>query len=157
MFLDAQASPAPTPIHPSVLRKFFLDTFGFSFCQRLWALTKSRDDRHGGGNVGWHGGRQGGQHGGGNGGRFTIFTILSCNYWKWHHLVLVAKFANYANGATWWPKLQLMQVAPPGRNFSPFLTNFTISVSKCSNLVTGVNWDQTFLTWRSFPLGLHIF
>ena len=34
------------------------------------------------------------------------------NLCKWLHLV--AKFANNANGAIWWPNLQLMQVVPSG-------------------------------------------
>ena len=38
-FLDAQASLAPTPVRPSVS-----DTFGFLFCQCLWAFTKHQDD-----------------------------------------------------------------------------------------------------------------
>ena len=35
-----------------------------------------------------------------------------CNLCKWCHLV--AKFAANANGAIWWPNLQLMQVGPSG-------------------------------------------
>ena len=34
---------APTPVFPSVGWSVG-DTFGFPFCQRLWALTKRRDD-----------------------------------------------------------------------------------------------------------------
>ena len=34
VFRHAKVSPAPTPG----------DTYGFPFCQRLWALTKRRDD-----------------------------------------------------------------------------------------------------------------
>ena len=42
---------APTPLRPSVrryivgsIRTAVRDTFGFPFCQRLWALTKRQDD-----------------------------------------------------------------------------------------------------------------
>ena len=34
---------------------------------------------------------------------------------QWRHLV--AKFGTNASGAIWWPNLQLMQVAPSGRQF----------------------------------------
>ena len=40
MFLDAQASLALTPASP-----FVRHTFGFPFCQRLWAITKHPDDK----------------------------------------------------------------------------------------------------------------
>ena len=37
------ASPAPTPVSPSI-RKKVCNTFGFPFCQRLWDLTKRTDN-----------------------------------------------------------------------------------------------------------------
>ena len=40
MVLDAEA---PTPVSLSV-RKSEGHTFGFPFCQRLWAIAKRRDD-----------------------------------------------------------------------------------------------------------------
>ena len=42
MFLDTRASVSSTssPVSPSSIS----DTFGFSFCQRPWDLTKRRDD-----------------------------------------------------------------------------------------------------------------
>ena len=42
-FLDTQVSLAPTPVSPSVRRSVRIN-FKFSFCQRLWDLTKRRDD-----------------------------------------------------------------------------------------------------------------
>ena len=71
-------SLAPTPVRPSVRRSH---VFGFPFCQRLWYLTKRRDDiavadmevgrggRHGGGQGDQHGGRHGGGQGDRHGGR----------------------------------------------------------------------------------------
>ena len=38
-FLDKQVFLAPTPIYPSPVRK----SLGFSFCQRIWDLTKRRN------------------------------------------------------------------------------------------------------------------
>ena len=40
-FLDTQVSLAPTLLRLSVRRSH---VFGFPFCQRLWYLTKRRDD-----------------------------------------------------------------------------------------------------------------
>ena len=43
---------------------------------------------------------------------FFLLFCKRCNLCKWRHLV--TKVATNESGATWWPNLQLMQMAPPG-------------------------------------------
>ena len=57
-----------------------------------------------------------------------------CNKWKWRHLV--AKFGTNPNGATWWPNLQLMQVAPLNSSYELNTLVSSLSSKKYGRLST---------------------
>ena len=95
-FLDAQASLASTLVSPSSVgcRPSVHKSFGFPFCQRLWALTKRRDDiavsdmvadtaadMHGGAQGGRQGGHHGGRHGRWQKKEFFSWLTFCCAWW----------------------------------------------------------------------------